>query len=383
MEAKGDHAEALEVYSQIVDHWSCDRDEHIRDVLISKVPKVFDRVIQKFYESRNKKGAAQAYLDQAELLRKVSPNFAFEIYDKVIDLFSSNRDPEIRTRVGEAYDQKLRLLDCKDTEFGTVINEFVQFLLRTKLDEYSASMLLQLCDYHEEAEKYQDALALYETLIKEIDASGSSAFAADRRTALDGKAYCLSVLGRRHETIHVYTDILLDPKTDEEGTANVIRNLGIMFENIGQKQHALTHYNEVIARFGTKENFAWYVSRAMLNKAGLLDELEDAAGAIATYDLLIHQYGDSGSLIEDVVAEARLYKAGVLERNGQSAAAIAIYEALVQQYANSRKTALQRIAQQAIQQKEIIEKEIQEKEISEKARREGLIDPALLRYLYS
>src|SRR5262249_38622051 len=114
--------------------------------------------------------------------------------------------------------------------------------------------------------------------------------------------------------------------------------------------HALMHYNEVIARFGTNKDVEWCVGGAMLHKAELLDDLGDAAAAIAAYDLFIQQYADNVRL-ETTVAEARFAKANVLDRNGRSAEAIAFYRSLVAQYGISTDKTLKGIAEQAIKEK--------------------------------
>ena len=262
-----------------------------KEFLLSSVSKHYDLLIQRFYETGDKKKAGQTYLHKADFLLNScrDPNLAYDVYTKVVDLFAPNIEPEVREIVEGAYEEILSLLNVDDEKFISVEKAYASYMLGNKLDDGVIDVVFDACGHLEKLEKFDDALSLYEALLSKIDASAS--FAERRLSALLSKGICLEFLDRAEEAIHILTDVLLRAENDDDWhVAQALTHLGALFAAIDRHAHALAHFDEVILRYGENKEMEAIVAQALFDKAKFLRNRDENAAAVTIYDDLIRRH---------------------------------------------------------------------------------------------
>src|SRR5262249_39017284 len=99
-----------------------------------------------------------------------------------------------------------------DDEFPTVAVAYADHVLGNEIDHNAVSIVDEVCDYLKDDGKYDDALALYDKLLRKVATVG----AKEQIFALINKGICLQLLERDEEAINVFTDII--PLTNNDMT---------------------------------------------------------------------------------------------------------------------------------------------------------------------
>jgi tetratricopeptide (TPR) repeat protein len=129
--------------------------------------------------------------------------------------------------------------------------------------------------------------------------------------------------------------------------AEALVNKGVTLrQQMNDAAGAIATYDALLQRYGDSEDAAVQAqcAKALYNKGWTLGEkMNDAAGAIAAYDALLQRYGDSeAAAVQEQCAKALVNKGWTLgEKMNDAAGEIATYDALLQRYGDSEAAAVQ------------------------------------------
>ncbi len=287
--------------------------------------------------------AANALFDLAVMLRarnEFKP--ALAAYDRLLQAFQSDTDPDIESRVASAYLNK-----------GFLLME----LLKRPADALPVYDALLAKFSHRTDPQFRDVLAKAaasrHTCLTRLNRSGSQApydnyqsVPVAERDSIDdtiNQAHKMGASGQHQEAIALM-DVLLSNQGASPhpelrrlmARARVER--GFQLAQLGQSPQAISAFDEVIALYeaDTSMHFQEMVALALYNKAIQYSKLEQPADEVAVYDDLITRFQSANTReLRERVAKSLFGRALTLERIDTPLAAIAAYDATVHHAADA------------------------------------------------
>ena len=202
----------------------------------------------------------------------------------------------------------------------------------------------------------EDALAVFEEVVRLFRESEVSAVLEVVERALFGKAVTLGALNRRYEELAAYEQYLQRADTSaapasHEHVATALFNKGKALGALGRPEEELAAYEEVVHRFGKSDApvLRECVGSALLNKAYTLGTLGRPKEEVAAYDEVLRRFGrsDTPALVQQV-AKALLNRGFTLGTLGRGEEEVAAYDEVVRRFGQSEVPALAEEVAQAL-----------------------------------
>jgi len=196
--------------------------------------------------------------------------------------------------------------------------------------------------------EYAETLGRLDAIIARCGSSFESFVA----WALVNKGATFAQLGRRAEEIEVYDEVIrrFGGREDDElamGVAWALVNKGVAVGQLGRPAEAIEVYDEVVQRFGEREEIevVGQVARALVNKGIALGELERPAAEVAAYDEAVRRFGERQEAeLRKQVARALVNKGSAFGQSGRLVEAIEVYDEVVRRFGDSHEAILAELA---------------------------------------
>jgi len=143
--------------------------------------------------------------------------------------------------------------------------------------------------------------------------------------------------------------------------AKVLINRGITQGQLSQHEAEIASYDEVLHRFGDAAEPALreQVARALVNKGVTQGQVNQNEAEIATYDEVLRRFGDAAEpALREQVAMALLYKGITQGQMNQNEAAMATFDEVLRRFGNAAEPALRETVARATVNKDGIQRQL-------------------------
>ncbi|MEA2372676.1 MAG: hypothetical protein QOH12_3070 [Solirubrobacteraceae bacterium] len=353
--------EGLAVYDELVEAWGADRALHVRvklaDALAFKghlvfrgpdggerAIAVFDELVERFggageLELREKVASALAW--KAMALQRIGRRAeADDVYDELVAGFGDAVEPALSSQVAFALEHKasnLIRLNRNDEALETCDELLVRFgeAAPADLREVGARVLKTKAHLLGLSGRHDEAIVVSAALLARLDGEESPRLRVLLAEMLLSSAAELVADERWEEALEVFDGVVarfedaVDPALRER-VALALSNSAVALVALGRDDDAAATHKDMVERFGD-EGIASFEDLArkhgdsedpslrrravgaLLNRAGILHELDRRDEALAALSGLIERYEDDGDEgVRELVDQARVQQ-GLLE----------------------------------------------------------------------
>lgn len=289
---------------------------------------------------------AQALFNKGLTLGKLNrEEEALEVYDSIIDQFSTAEELALREPVAKAMcnkgialsrlnriDEEIALYNAVITQFGTA----EELSLREQIARVTVNKGVALGQLN----RYEEAIVAYETVITQFSTSEELNLREQVARAMAFRGFTLDKLNRKEEAITVYDAVISEFGTIEksslrEQVVDAMLRKGIILDQLNRKEEAIAAYDTLITNFGNTEqsNLRVPVANAMVRKGIILGELNHKEEAIAIYDAIITKIGTARELnLREQIAHAMVNKGFTLGQLNHIEEQIAVYDSVIAEF---------------------------------------------------
>jgi tetratricopeptide (TPR) repeat protein len=197
--------------------------------------------------------------------------------------------------------------------------------------------------------RYEEEIAVYDTLLERFSNSTELALQEQVANALFNKGITLGNLNRSEEAIAVYDSLLerfsnsTEPALQEQ-VANALFNKGVTLGNLNRYEEEIAVYDSLLERFSnsTEPALQERVANALFSKGATLGNLNRLEEEIAIYDILLERFSKSTEpALQERVANALFSKGFTLGNLNRLEEAIVVYDNLLERFSKSTEPAIQ------------------------------------------
>ena len=257
--------------------------------------------------------------------------------------------PEVaRARIAEAH----RLVDQNRPEealavYEEVVRRFGESETPALLEWIATALVGKgsaLCDL----DRPEEALAIYDEVVRRFGESEAPVLLEEVAAALMGKGLALHALNRPEEALAVHDEVVRrfgesDAPDLLQGVAVALAGKGYALRDLNRPEEALAIYEEVVRRFGESEAPALleWVAMALDGKGLALRTLDRLEEALAVYDEVVRRYGESEApALLERVATALEDKGSAFRALDRLEEALAVHDEVVRRFGKSDALAL-------------------------------------------
>lgn len=204
-----------------------------------------------------------------------------------------------------------------------------------------AIMLRKIGRTHEE-------ITAYDEMIEHFGAAKEPVLLELVAMALFEKGVALTELGKNSDALATYDNLISDFGSILQSTlrkyfAAALANKGVALWELGYKDDAIAIEEEVVTRFGSSSDSELLerVARALLNKGAGLLKLRRRRDAIEVYEDIVRRFGSASEpALREPVAQALVLKGFVLCKIGRIDQAIQAYDEVIARFGSSQQEML-------------------------------------------